>query len=106
MRYKLKIPEDLLTHEQVHKMLFLILPCQSRRIGGSEYKKDKALLSRVFQENNAGLRQELFKESLIKYLWSKIYIVDNPSIVTDHIRFIRTYKADGDIHADRLIRDL
>ena len=32
--------------------------------------------------------------------------MDNHKIVTDYIRFVRTYKADGDIHADRLIRDL
>ena len=106
MRYKLWVPEDLLTHEQVLKMLFFILPCQSRRIGGPEKEKDRVLYLRVFQENNAGLRQNLFQEPLIKHLWSKIYIVDNPRIVTDYVRFVRTYKADGDIHADRLIKDL
>ena len=106
MRCKLKLPEDLLTHQQILKMLFFILPCQSRRIGGPENELDKELFSRVFRENNASLRQNLFNESLIKYLWSKIYIVDNPSIVTDYIRFVRTYKDDGDIHADRLIEDL
>ena len=88
------------------KMLFFILPCQSRRIGGPENKKDKELFSGVFKENNARLRQNLFKEPLIKYLWSKIYIVENHKIVTEYIRFVRTYKADGDIHADRLIEDL
>ena len=106
MRYKLRVPEDLLTNEQVLKMLFFILPCQSRKIGGPEKEKDRVLYLRVFQENNAGLRQNLFQEPLIKHLWSKIYIVDNPRIVTDYVRFVRTYKADGDIHADRLIKDL
>ena len=32
--------------------------------------------------------------------------MENHKTVTDYIRFVRTYKADGDIHADRLIRDL
>ena len=32
--------------------------------------------------------------------------MDNHRIVTEYIRFVRTYKADGDIHADRLIEDL
>ena len=32
--------------------------------------------------------------------------MENHKIVTDYIRFVRAYKADGDIHADRLIRDL
>ena len=106
MKCKLQAPKDLLTHEQILKMLILILPCQSRRLSGPDNKKDKALFLRVFKENNAGLRRKLFQDCLIKFLWSKIYIVDNHRAITDYIRFVRTYNDDGDIHADRLIEDL
>ena len=72
-------------------------------MGSPELKKEKKLLSKVFLENNAALRQDLFKDPLIKHLWSKIFITEGHSIITDYIRFVRTKKSDGDIHADRII---
>ena len=43
---------------------------------------------------------------MIKHLWSKIFIAEGHNIVTDYIRFVRTHKSDGDIHADKFIKDL
>ena len=43
---------------------------------------------------------------MIKHLWSKIFIAEGHSIITDYIRFVRTHKSEGDIHADKFIKDL
>ena len=48
MRYQLKVSEDLLTDDSALKMLFFILPNQSRRMGSPEHQKDKGFYSRVF----------------------------------------------------------
>ena len=84
----LKVPETLLSLENIVKMITLLFPCSLRKAMPTEEPRNH--LAQVFRENNQKLRQQFFQEPLIKYLWTKIFIVEGENIVIDHMRRVRS----------------
>ena len=106
MRDKIGIPDNLITHEDVYKMICLTKPARGRKLGFLEYQNETQFLFKIFDENTVKLREIFFADSLIQHLWKKFFIFFSPEIVTDYIRFVRTANTDGDFHADKLLHDL
>ena len=75
MRDRLNLPEFLLTHDQVLKMVSLVLPCQFKRLKPPEARQSRSVLLNVFNENNSKLRDKFFSDELLQYLWSEVFIV-------------------------------
>ena len=75
MRDRLNLPEFLLTHDQVLKMVSLVLPCQFKRLKAPEARQSRSVLLNVFNENNSKLRDKFFSDELLQYLWSEVFIV-------------------------------
>ena len=106
MMDKLHLPDFLLTHNQVLKMINLVLPCHFKRLVSHEAQKEGSLLLDVFNENNAKLRDKFFGDELIQYLWSQVFIVQDPDIIVSYVRYVRSIKAYGEVNADKLISDM
>ena len=82
MRNALNAPPELLQYEEVLKMITFMFPCRARKLDPEAARKQRALLVQVFQENNSKLRTDLFSDPLVKFLWSKVWIVESPETVT------------------------
>ena len=52
------------------------------------------------------MRFSFFSDPLIKYLWSKIFIEDNPEVVISHLRRLRSADHIGEAKQDRLLKDM
>ena len=98
------MPEVLLETEHVKKMLILLFPCIVKKF---EYKHmNKSTTFKIFKENNFKLREKFFRDPLIKYLWSKVFISKHPEIIVNHLRRIRSQPENGELKYERLIKDL
>ena len=87
----LELPVALQDHENVVKMLTLLFPCSVRHpIPNLMSKVDRVLFTSAFRENNNKMRYKFFSDPLIKHLWSKIFIKDNPEIIVAHLRRVRS----------------
>ena len=106
MSDKLGIPDCLLTHENVYKMICITFPSRGKKLGASGIQYETQFLFKVFDETSLKQRHYFFRDPLVQHLWQKFFIQHSPGIVTDYIRFVRTTKVDGDYHANRLLRDL
>ena len=106
MKQTLNAPDEMLQYEQVLKMTTLMLPCRSKRLDPRKCCKERNTLVQVFQENSRSLRSEFFADPLVKFLWSKIFILRSPETVTSHLRYIRSSRANGEIQADKFIEDI
>ena len=96
-----------MTDANIIKMLTLIFPCTTRRpLPNLTERVDRILFAQVFRENNNKVRTRFFSDLLIKYLWSKIFIITNPEIVVSHLRRLRSQESCGEAKYDRLVRDL
>ena len=105
--YYLKLPEELLDEESIIKILTILFPCSIRKnFGSSNLLQTKQLFIKVFKENNVKIRNTFFSDPLVKYLWSKIFIVDSPDICISHLRRIRSHALHGEAKYDRLIKDM
>ena len=67
---------------------------------------DRVLFAQTFRENNSWVRFTFFSDPLIKHLWSKIFIEDNPEIVISHLRRLRSHENLGEAKQDRLVKDM
>ena len=106
----LALPEALLDHESVVKMLTLLFPCTTRRrlplLPVMENPVDRIPFAQVFRENNLSLRQKFFSDPLVKYLWSKIFIVECPDICIDHLRRIRSHSEQGEEKFSKFCKEI
>ena len=90
-------------------MLTMLFPYTMRRpIPGLTHKVDRVLFAKTFRENNSWVRLSFFSDPLIKYLWSKIFIEDNPEIVISHLRRLKSADqiGDGEARQERLLKDM
>ena len=106
MRDVLRISNDLLTRENVYKMICFVMPCRAKRLDTSDFQEETLIFSEIFNGNTYKQRQIFFSDPLVKHLWQNFLIKDSPEIVTDYIRFVRTKTVDGDLHAYKLQLDL
>ena len=60
----------------------------------------------VFKENSIFLRNSFFSDTLVKYLWSQIFIVEAPETTIAHLRRIRSIEDHGEIKYERMFSDM
>ena len=74
MTKDLKLPDALTDDDSIAKMLLLLFPCAIRKdlTSLTLQMSDNQLgfFVQVFKENNISLRNRLFSDPLVKYLWS------------------------------------
>ena len=74
MTKDLQLPDDLIDDDSIAKMLLLLFPCAIKReltsLTLQMSDNQRAFFVKVFKENNVFLRNKLFSDPLVKYLWS------------------------------------
>ena len=65
MRDKIEVPDYLITHEDVYKMICLTKPARARKLGASEAYNETKFLFKIFEENTEKLRENFFADTLI-----------------------------------------
>ena len=60
----------------------------------------------MFRDNNEQIRRKFFTDPLIKYVWSKIYIVQNPEVMVTHLRQLRSEGAQGEAKYSKLTKHI
>ena len=102
----LEIPKELRDQENLLKLLTIVFPCTVKHVEPKLHRNERLKLISIFRENCAKKRQEFFKEPLIQYLWSKVFMEANPDIVNVHLRRIKSERDDGDIAVTKLIKSI
>ena len=102
----LDIPKELRDQENVLKLLTIVFPCTVKHVEPKMYRNERLKLISIFRENCAKKRQEFFKEPLIQFLWTKVFMEANPDIVNMHLRRIKSERADGDVAVSKLIKSI
>ena len=103
----LKLPPELQDDQSVVKVLTLVFPCTLRRpLPNMLLTIDRVLFAKVFRENNNTTRYKFFSDPLIKYLWSQIFIKEDPEILITQLRRLRSQEDLGEAKQDRLTKDM
>ena len=100
------MPESLLDHENVLKMVTILFPCTTKGILPDYCKAKREQLVQTFRENSQKSRTFIFSEPLVKYLWSNVFIKNAPEIVVDHLRWIHSQPCHGAVKFDRVFKDM
>ena len=110
MTKDLALPDALQDNDSVAKMLTLLFPCTIRKsLAILPHQMDdqkRAFFVQVFKENSVTLRNQLFSDPLIQYLWSKIFIVESPETCITHLRRIRSSPEHGEMKYERVLKDM
>ena len=69
MRDNLGIPNNLLTRENVYKMICFVMPCRAKRLDTSDFQEKTLIFSEIFNGNTYKQRQIFFSDPLVKHLW-------------------------------------
>ena len=103
----LKLPSILQDPASTVKMLTLLFPTTTRkRIPNLSQEVDRNFFASAFRENNVQIRLKFFSDPLIKYLWSKIFIVESPETMVAHLRRIRSHEDLGEAKQERFLKDI
>ena len=65
MRDKIEVPDYLITHEDVYKMICLAKPSRAKKLGAVESQNETQFLFKIFEENTEKLREDFFSDTLI-----------------------------------------
>ena len=60
----------------------------------------------VFKENSIFLRNSFFSDTLVKYLWSQIFIIEAPETTIAHLRRIRSMEHHGEVKYEKMLGDM
>ena len=106
----LQLPDALTDDDSIAKMLLLLFPCAIRKeltsLTLQMSDNQRFIFVQVFKENNVSLRNKLFSDPLVKYLWSKIFIKETPETCIAHLRRIRSNPEQGEIKYERMLQDM
>ena len=87
-------------------MLTIIFPCTLKSINIEQITGERQLLIDLFRENCAKKRQLFFEDPLIRYLWNNIFMRDNPDLITDTLRQIKSDKRKGDLGVEKYVESM
>ena len=87
-------------------MLTIIFPCTLKSINTEQITGERQLLIDLFRENRAKKRQLFFEDPLIRYLWNNIFMRDNPDLITDTLRQIKSDKRKGDLGVEKYVESM
>ena len=87
-------------------MLAIIFPCSVKRILPRNNRAERIFFVRVFKENNSHLRQKLFSDPLVKYLWSRIFIEESAETSITYLKSIKSQTEQGTLKFERFHKDM
>ena len=88
-------------------MLTLVFPCTIKKsIPNLNEPVDRTALVKVFRENNNASRSNFFSDPLIKHLWTRVFIEENPEVLVRYLRRVRSQDNMGEAKYSRYIRDM
>ena len=103
---RLKIPSELRDHDNVLRLLTIIFPCTVKYIQPNHIRAERLKLVSVFRENCVKNRQDFFSEPIIQFLWTKVFLEENPDLVSNHLRRLKSEREDGDIAVAKFIKSI
>ena len=84
-----------------------MFPCSKRlNLPNESYTDERNFLSNTFRNNSFKIRNKLFSEPLIRYLWSVFFIVEDAKTCIQHLRRIRSLPDNGEEKYWRYLGDL
>ena len=103
---RLKIPIELRDHDNVLRLLTIIFPCTVKYIEPNHIREERLKLVSVFRENCVKNRQDFFSEPIIQFLWTRVFLEENPNLVSNHLRRLKSEREDGDIAVSKFIKSI
>ena len=100
------MPSELLTDDNVIKLMTLLFPCSIRQpIQGINLCLERTLFVNVFRESIPEMRNEFFRQPLVKYLWQDIFIKEYGNEITSYFRLVRSNKDRGELKFIRMMQE-
>lgn len=103
---QLEMPEELRDHESLLKLLTIVFPCSVKTIEPNFCRVERLKLVAVFRENCDKKRHDFFSEPIIQFLWTKVFMKNNPDLINIHLRRIKNDREDGSIAVDKFIKSI
>ena len=67
---------------------------------------EREVFLKVFQENSVRIRNSFFSDTLVKHLWSQIFIVETPETTIANLRRIRSIEKHGEEKYKKILTDM
>ena len=85
------------------KLLTIIFPCTLKRLQPQQNREERLKLINIFTENNQRSRKDFFDDPMIQFLWSNVFIKENPDLVTSQLKSLKSEQDLGAIKVERFI---